>query len=114
MPKYLFQVAYTAQGAQGLLKEGGTSRRDLVTKLTEAAGGRVEAFYFTFGADDVVVIAELPDHTSAAAVSLNVGASGGASIRTTPLLECEEIDAATKVSVAYRRARRLSRFGEPA
>ncbi len=27
MPKYLFQANYTAQGLQGLLKEGGTSRR---------------------------------------------------------------------------------------
>jgi len=102
MPKYLWQASYTTQGVQGLLKEGGSSRRDLVTKLVESAGGKVEAFYYTFGADDVIVIAELPDSASAAAISLTVGASGAVQIRTTPLLEPEEIDAATKVSVAYR------------
>ena len=102
MPKYLLQVRYTTQGAQGLLKEGGSSRRDLVKNLTEAAGGKLEAFYFAFGEDDVIVIAEFPDNTTATAVSLNVSASGGASIRTTQLLEPEEIDAATKISVAYR------------
>ena len=48
------------------------------------------------------MIAEFPDNTTATAVSLNVSASGGASIRTTQLLEPEEIDAATKISVAYR------------
>ena len=102
MPKYLLQVRYTTQGAQGLLKEGGSSRRDLVKNLTEAAGGKLEAFYYAFGEDDVIVIAEFPDNTTAMAVSLNVSASGGASIRTTQLLEPEEIDAATKISVAYR------------
>ena len=99
MPKYMWQVSYTTQGAQGLLEEGGSSRRDLVKNLTEAAGGKLEAFYFTFGEDDVVVIAELPDNTTATAVSLNVAASGGAAIRTTPLLEPEEVDAATTISV---------------
>jgi uncharacterized protein with GYD domain len=102
MPKFLWQVSYTTQGVQGLLKEGGASRRDMVKNLTEAAGGKVEAFYYTFGEDDVIVIAELPDNATAAAVSLNVGASGAAEIRTTPLLEPEDIDAATKISVAYR------------
>ena len=27
MPKYLLQVSYTAEGAKGLLKDGGTKRR---------------------------------------------------------------------------------------
>lgn len=102
MAKYLWQVSYTTQGVQGILKEGGTSRRDLVKNITEAAGGKLEAFYYTFGEDDVIVIAELPDNATAAAVSLNVGASGAAEIRTTTLLEPEDIDAATKISVAYR------------
>jgi uncharacterized protein with GYD domain len=102
MAKFLWRVSYTTQGVQGVLKEGGSSRRQLVTNLVEAAGGKVEVFYYTFGEDDVIVIAELPDNATAAAVSLTVGASGAAEIRTTALLEPEEIDAATKISVAYR------------
>jgi hypothetical protein len=27
MPKYLLEVSYTAEGAKGLLKEGGSKRR---------------------------------------------------------------------------------------
>ena len=102
MPKFLLQVSYTTQGVQGLLKEGGTSRRKLVENITEAVGGKVEAFYYAFGEDDVIVILDLPNSATAAAVSLNVGASGAAEIRTTPLMEPEDIDAATKISVAYR------------
>jgi uncharacterized protein with GYD domain len=102
MPKFLLQVSYTTQGVQGLLKEGGTSRRKLVENITAAVDGKVEAFYYAFGDDDVIVILDLPDSATAAAVSLNVGASGAAEVRTTPLLEPADIDAATKISVAYR------------
>ena len=43
-------------------------------------------------------------HTEAyaAAIALNVGASGALNIRTTPLIDPADIDAATKKSVSYR------------
>jgi hypothetical protein len=38
MPKYLFEARYSPEGAIGLAKEGGTSRRDAVKKrLKESA-----------------------------------------------------------------------------
>jgi sensor histidine kinase regulating citrate/malate metabolism len=43
MPRYLIEGSYTEDGTKGLLKEGGTSRRDTVTKLIEGMGGTVEA-----------------------------------------------------------------------
>ena len=36
MPKFLWQVSYTSQGAQGLQKDGGTARRAAIQKLTES------------------------------------------------------------------------------
>lgn len=102
MPKYLMQVSYTAEGAAGLLKDGGTKRRQVAQRAAESVGGRVESFYFTFGDTDALVIAELPDHASAAAIALAVAASGGASARTTVLLSPEEIDQATKKTAMYR------------
>ncbi len=102
MPKYLFQVAYTAEGAKGLMQEGGTHRRATIAELVAHVGGTLETFYFEFGSDDVLVIADLPDEATAAAVSLSVGASGAASIRTTVLLEPEVLDEAAKKSVGYR------------
>ena len=38
MPKYLLQATYTAEGAKGLLAEGGTKRRDAATKAIKSAG----------------------------------------------------------------------------
>jgi uncharacterized protein with GYD domain len=102
MAKYLWQVSYTTQGVQGVMKEGGSSRRAMVQDLVGGLGGTLEAFYYAFGDDDVYVIAELPDNVTAAAVSLAVGASGGARLRTVALVSPEEIDAATKKAVAYR------------
>jgi uncharacterized protein with GYD domain len=70
--------------------------------MTERMGATLEAFYFAFGGDDVFVIADLPDHASAAAVSLAVGATGAANIKTVVLLTPEEVDEATKKDVGYR------------
>ncbi|MGH7517057.1 MAG: GYD domain-containing protein [Gemmatimonadales bacterium] len=102
MPKFPWQASYTAQGAQGLQKDGGLARRAAVQRLTEQAGGKLESFYFALGESDVYVIAELPDATTAVAVSLAVNAVGAAHLRTVPLLTAEEMDTATKKAVDYR------------
>jgi uncharacterized protein with GYD domain len=102
MAKYLLQASYTPSGVQGVLKEGGSGRRDAIGKLLADLGGTLEAFYFAFGDDDVYVIADVPDNVTAAAISLTVGAAGAASVTTVVLLTPEEIDRATKQSVAYR------------
>ncbi|MGH7630257.1 MAG: GYD domain-containing protein [Gemmatimonadales bacterium] len=102
MPKFLWQVSYTAQGAHGLLKEGGSARRAVVQRLTEQAGGKLESFYFALGESDAYVIADLPDLTAAAAISVAVNAVGAAHLRTVSLLTPEDVDAATKRAVDYR------------
>ena len=102
MPKYLFQASYTREGLQGLLKEGGTQRREAVENLVAGLGGRLEAFYYAFGDCDIYVIADLPDDASAIAGSLIVGASGAGSVRTTVLIPPETVDEATGKAVDYR------------
>ena len=102
MPKYLLQGSYTVEGLKGLLKEGGSSRRAAVEQLLQGMGGKLEAFYYTLGDDDVFVIAELPDNVSATAVSLAINATGAVKIKTTVLITPEEVDQATKKTVAYR------------
>ncbi|CAN5892618.1 hypothetical protein BH24GEM1_BH24GEM1_13730 [soil metagenome] len=102
MAKFLWQVSYTTQGAQGLQKDGGSARRVAVQRLVEHAGGKLESFYFALGEADVFVVADLPDAKTAAAVSLAVNAAGAARLRTVVLVTPEEMDAATKVAVDYR------------
>lgn len=102
MPTYLWQATYRPEGAKGILKEGGSKRRATVKQMVEAAGGKLLAFYFAFGKDDVIGIAEFPDHITASAASLAVNATGTVSVRTTVLLTPEEVDAVTKKAVTYR------------
>ena len=102
MPKYLFVGSYTAEGARGVLKEGGTGRRAATEQLVTSLGGTVEAYYFGFGSDDFYLIADLPGNAAAAAGALTGGASGAINTRTIVLLTAEEVDAAAKLSPSYR------------
>jgi len=102
MAKYLVKARYTQEGVKGLLKEGGTGRRGAIEKVLTGMGGSLEAFYYVFGDDDALLIVSLPDNASAAALSLTVGAAGGATCTTHVLLTPEELDAAGKTSVDYR------------
>jgi uncharacterized protein with GYD domain len=102
MPKYLIQASYAAEGAKGILKEGGSSRRDTIGKLVEGLGGSMESFYFAFGEADVYVIVDLPDNSSAAAVALAVNSSAATNLKTVVLLTPDEVDEATKKNVGYR------------
>ena len=102
MAKYLISGSYSQAGVQGLLKEGGSSRVDAIGKLLADLGGSMEAFYFAFGSHDVFLIIDLPDDETAAALALTVAASGAVEIQTTPLLTPEQIDVASKKTVAYR------------
>ena len=102
MPKYLFEARYSAEGAIGLAKEGGTGRRDAVKKHLEDVGGKLESMYFALGEVDCFVIVDLPDNVSAAALSLAVNESGLIASRTIVLLTPEEMDKAAKTKVHFR------------
>jgi uncharacterized protein with GYD domain len=102
MPKYLIEVSYTAEGAKGVLKDGGTKRREAARKLIESVGGTLDAMYFAFGKTDVIAIVDMPDAAAVSAASLAIGASGGASCRTTVLISVDEMDLARKKSPKYK------------
>ncbi len=101
MPKYLLEVSYTAEGAKGVLKDGGTKRRDAARASVESVGGTLEALYFAFGQYDVVCVVDMPDAASMAAASLNLSASGAVTGQTRALITVEEIDAASKKTPSY-------------
>lgn len=103
MPKFLFQASYTAEGAKGVLRDGGSGRKAAIEELMTGLGGSLECVYFAFGGDDVFAIVELPDQESAAAASMTAGASGMVNVRTVVLLTTEQVDAAVKKRVNYRR-----------
>ncbi len=104
MARYLAQFSYSRQGVSDLVKNP-QDRAAIVRGLIESWGGRLEAFYYTFGENDGVAIAELTDNTSMAALSMAVSSSGAfKAFKTTVLLTPEEsVEAMRKAStVGYR------------
>jgi len=103
MAKFMLQGSYSVEGHKGLLKEGGSARREAVKKLLESVGGRLESMHFALGSDDFVILADLPDNVAASAGALTAAASGALhSVRTTVLLTPEEVDQVAKKTVTYR------------
>jgi uncharacterized protein with GYD domain len=102
MAKYLAEARYTAEGAKGLAREGGTRRRAAAAKAVEGLGGKLEAFYYAFGDVDAYVIYDVPDNVSAAAIALAVSQSGTISTKTVVLMTPEEMDQASKKAVDFQ------------
>jgi len=102
MAKYLIQASYTPEGLKGLAKDTASGRKAAVQAAMKAVKGKVECMYFTFDADDVILVVDAPDNVAAAAISLSASASGLVRTRTTPLLTVQEMDAALALPSKYR------------
>lgn len=102
MAKYLVEGRYTAAGAKGLAKEGGTGRRAAITETIEGLGGKLEAIYYAFGDVDVYLVVDMPDAASIAALALAASQSGAVAVKTVVLMTPEEMDMAGKKAVHYR------------
>ena len=101
MSKYMFKVNYVGELAKGLLKEGGTSRRQAIEKTFASLGGTTESLYYAFGDTDIYLIVDLPDNATAASATFLAKGSGLECIAI-PLLTPEELDEAAKKSPIYR------------
>jgi uncharacterized protein with GYD domain len=102
MPKYLIKASLTVDGLKGLLKDGGTSRREAVARMADSVGGQLDALYWAFGEDDVYAVLEAPDNTSMAAIGLTISAAGAVRTKTVVLLTPEEVDQAVRTHVEYQ------------
>ncbi len=105
MPLFLTQVAYTEQAWQSLISNP-QNRFDALRPVFEKLGGRIVNAWFAFGDYDAILISELPDNVSAAALSMAAAAGGACkSIKTTPLMEVAEgIEALRKAASSGYRA----------
>ena len=101
MAKFLFRAQCSPEGLQGVVKEGFASREDYLRGLIESLGGKTEAWYFSYGEDDVVVIIDA-EPAAALALSMAVNQSGVVRLNTTPLLTSAEVDAARSQVPQFR------------
>ena len=101
MAKFLFRAQYSPQGLQGAVKEGFGNREDYIRGLIETVGGTTEAWYFSYGLEDLVVIIDA-EPAAALALSMAVNQSGVVRLSTTPLLTSAEMDVARSQVPQFR------------
>jgi uncharacterized protein with GYD domain len=99
MPFYLHQVTYTPEALSKLIANP-QDRFEAVRAPIEKLGGKIHNAYFAFGEYDAILIAEMPDNVSAAAIALAFAAGGALrNLRTTPLMTAAEgLEAMRKAS----------------
>ena len=102
MRRYLIVGTYTAEGARGVLKEGGTGRRTAAQEAIASMGGTLVSFHFALGSDEWYSIVDLPDNAAAAAIALVGTASGTLHSRAIALITPEEMDAITARAPDFR------------
>ncbi|MEU7930793.1 GYD domain-containing protein [Micromonospora echinofusca] len=102
MARFLFTATYTVEGINGLMKEGGTRRAEVIQALVENTGGRMESLHFALGTHDAYVICDLPDQQTAVALAATIRAAGGLDTRVNPLLTPADMDEALRMRMAYR------------
>ena len=90
MPYFLTQASYTSEAWSALMRNP-HDRSEAVRPVVEKLGGRIVNAFFAYGEYDVVLILEMPDEASAAALAV-AAAGGGAlrAIKTTQLIPVAE------------------------
>ncbi len=92
----MIQFSYKSETVGTLIKNP-EDRSVAVKQLIEKLGGKMLAFYYSYGDYDGLVIAEMPDNVSGLATTMAAFAAGGtAGIKTTILISVEEAMAAMK------------------
>jgi uncharacterized protein with GYD domain len=94
MTKMYIMAKYTEKAYLGFLKEPTTDRRAAVEKLTAAAGGKMLSMDIVRGTYDFIVVAEVPNFDTFAAIKLAVESSGA--VRDIIALEAMDLTSAAK------------------
>ncbi len=98
-----FAVFFTFKGETiKAMMDSPSDRAAVVSRLCEAAGGRMDAYYIMFGGWDGFVIVDVPDSKAAAAISLAVSSTGAfARLETHELLEAGELDGVLSTAAGF-------------
>ena len=110
MALYMYQAAYTPESWAAQLKNPQNRAEQVGRTACEAAGGKMIGAWYAFGDYDLIIIADMPDAESLAALSLAVAAGGAISKQhTTALMSGAQGVAAMKkaatVAKTYKPAR---------
>src|SRR2546421_2484115 len=90
MAKFAVIGGYTAEAWSKMIDNPG-DRVAAVQKVAQAAGGKLDSFFWSFGDDDYLAIIDAPDDVTAGSVAIAVGSSGSLrNLRTIKLITPEE------------------------
>ena len=96
MASFLVQVSYTPEALSALIAKP-QNRMAVVKKSVENLGGTFTGSWMSFGDYDLVMLLEMPNNVSAAALAIAAAAGGSLkAIKTTPLLTIEQAMSALK------------------
>jgi uncharacterized protein with GYD domain len=110
MPLYMYEAAYTPESLAAQLKKP-QNRADAVGRAAcEAVGGKLVGSWYCFGEYDLMIVADVPNNESMAAIALAIAAGGAVkSAKTTVLMSGDEAVAGMKkaeaVAKVYKPAR---------
>src|SRR5258708_1813318 len=104
MPLYMYQAAYTPESWAAQLKNP-QNRADAVGRAAcEAVGGKLVGSWYCFGDYDLIIVADVPNHESIAAIALAIAAGGAVkSAKTTVLMSGAEAVAGMKKADAVAK-----------
>jgi uncharacterized protein with GYD domain len=90
MPSYLVQTSYSSEALAALIANP-QDRIEVVKKVAKKLGGKIHGAWFAFGDYDLMLVIEMPDNVSAAAIAMASAAGGSCkTVKTTPLLTIKE------------------------
>ncbi|MGB8030066.1 MAG: GYD domain-containing protein [Terracidiphilus sp.] len=96
MASFMVQVSYTSEALSALIAKP-QNRAGHISKVIEGLGGKSIGSWLAFGDYDLVMIVEMPNNVSAAALSLAAAAGGSCkTVKTTPLLTIAQAMSALK------------------
>ncbi|MXN66988.1 GYD domain-containing protein [Stappia sp. GBMRC 2046] len=105
MALYLYQGAYTSESWAAQLADPQNRVETVGRAVCESVGGRLVGGWLSFGEFDIVLIMDVPDNVSIAAIGMAVGAGGAMkSSKTTVLMSGDDGVAALRKasSVTYK------------
>jgi uncharacterized protein with GYD domain len=110
MPLFMYQAAYTSESWAAQIKNPQNRVETVGRQVCEAAGGKLVGGWLCYGEYDLILIADVPNIESMAAIALAVAAGGAIKVsKTTPLMTgaqgVEALKKAEVVAKTYKPAR---------
>jgi uncharacterized protein with GYD domain len=104
MPLFMYQAAYTSESWAAQIKNPQNRVETVGRQVCEAAGGKFVGGWLCYGEYDFVLIADMPNIESMAALALAVAAGGAIKAsKTTPLMTgTQGVEALKKADVVVK------------